>query len=116
MKIKDRYEKVKSVTTKGIIKSYPQKYIKTKKIKIINNKVDYTSSIELLDKVKTNKLIENYDKRIKNMSYKILLLSWKEFEYDFDKWLGKLFDISTEEGNTLSIIAKRNIKHKICIK
>lgn len=115
MNIKDNSEKVLSVTTEGIIKSYPQKYIKTKKTKIINNKVDYISSKELLVRVKTNKLIENYNKRIKSMNYQIIILSWKEFEYQFDKWLNKLFEISTEEGNSLNTISKRNNKLKTLI-
>lgn len=115
MNKKDNSEKILSVNTEGIIKSYPQKYIKTKKIKITNNKVDYISSIELLERVKTNKLIENYNKRIKSMNYQIIILLWKEFEYQFDKWLNKLFEISTEEGNSLNTISKRNIKSKILI-
>lgn len=106
--MKDNTEKVLSVTTEGIIKSYPQKYIKTNKTRIINEKIEYESTKELLDKVNQNKLIEGFNKRIKSMTYKIYFLSLKEFQYEFDKWLEKLSNISTEEGNSLNTIAKRN--------
>src|SRR6185369_2954459 len=113
MKHEDKIEKVLSVTIEGIIKSYPQKYIKSKKSRIINKKIYYISSQELLDKVSTNKLIDGYNKRIKSMSYKIYFLSLKEFQYEFEKWLDKLYNYSTEEGNSLSTIAKRGNKLKL---
>lgn len=115
MKYEDKIEKVLSVTTEGIIKSYPQKYIKTKKSRITNEKIDYISSQELLDRVSTNKLINGYNKRIKSMSYKIYFLSLKEFKYEFEKWLDKLFKLSNEEGNSLNTIAKRDNKLKLNI-
>ena len=106
--MKDNTEKVLSVTTEGIIKSYPQKYIKSNKTRIINEKIEYKSTKELLDRVNTNKLIEGYDKRIKSKDYKIYILALREFKYEFDKWLDKLFESSTEEGNSLRTIAKRS--------
>lgn len=105
-----RIEKVLSIN-KGIIKSYPQKYIEIKRKKIINKQIDFISDDILLERVKINKLIEDYNKRIKRMSYRTTLQQLKEFERDFNIWLDKVDNLSTEEGNTLKDINNR--KHEI---
>lgn len=98
-----------SVTKEGNVKFYPLKYIKTKKIKVFNKKINFTSSKELLNRVEYNRHLESYSKRLKKTAYKCAIIYWKEFEYEFDKWLLKLSSISTEEGNTLKEISNRNL-------
>lgn len=113
---KNKYEKVLSIN-KGIIKSYPQKKIIVKKTRVINNRVDFESDIVLLERVNNNKLTEQYNKRIKRMVYKAAIFYWKEFQKDFDNWLDRLANISSEDGNSLQDINKRikikDIKHEI---
>ncbi len=106
---KSKYEKVLSVAN-GIIKSYPQKKIIVKKVRVINEKIDFVSNTDLLIRVESNRLTEQYNKRIKKMIYKAAIFYCKEFQKDFDNWLEKLSSISTEEGNSLKTISKRNNK------
>jgi hypothetical protein len=116
---KNKYEKVLSIN-KGIIKSYPQKKIIVKKTRVVNNRVDFESDIVLLERVNNNKLTEQYNKRIKRMVYKAAIFYWKEFQKDFDNWLDRLANISSEDGNSLQDINKRikikdikDIRHEI---